>query len=183
MQLSDSNIKLREELDQTRNTTRRLNEEVLRLSGELSATRQRLDAKEKEWEERLKVRTYVHTYVCASCVRTCSTCILYMYIDCCTVYTLHCICVYVRTYVHMYAHVPLWATLYIEPLQISPSTTHCLHVCTLMLTSVVLKALPCCYVPGHVTSPRLSHTPSSVDHHSYHGAVHKSAGRGPGGSG
>ena len=59
MQLSDSNIKLREELDQTRNTTRRLNEEVLRLSGELSATRQRLDAKEREWEERLKVHTYV----------------------------------------------------------------------------------------------------------------------------
>ena len=70
MQLSDSNIKLREELDQARNTTTRLNEEVLRLSGELKATRQRLDAKEKEWEERLKVHTIragdyctVHTYV------------------------------------------------------------------------------------------------------------------------
>ena len=25
-----------------------------------------------------------------------------------------------------------------------------------MLTSVVLKALPCCYVPGHVPSPCLS---------------------------
>ena len=70
MQLSDSNIKLREELDQARNTTTRLNEEVLRLSGELNATRQRLDTKEKEWEERLKVHTIqagdyctVHTYM------------------------------------------------------------------------------------------------------------------------
>ena len=129
MQLSDSNIKLREELDQTRSTTRRLNEEVLRLSGELSATRQRLDAKEREWEERLKVHTYV-----------CSAYLLRMYIE--YVRTLHvhrllycihttlymCVCMYIRTYVHMYARVPLWATLYIESLQISSSTTHCLHV-------------------------------------------------------
>ena len=57
VQLSGSNVKLRDELDQARNTTSRLNEEVLRLSGELNAARQRLDAKEKEWEERLKVRT------------------------------------------------------------------------------------------------------------------------------
>ena len=56
MQLSGSNVKLRDELDQARSTTSRLNEEVLRLSAELNAARQRLDAKEREWEERLKVR-------------------------------------------------------------------------------------------------------------------------------
>ena len=65
VQMSDSNVKLREELDQAHSTTQRLNEEVLRLSGELSAARQRLNAKEREWEEKLKVHTYMHT-----CIRT-----------------------------------------------------------------------------------------------------------------
>lgn len=87
VQLSDSNIKLREELDQARNTTARLNEEVLRLSGELNATRQRLDTKEKEWEEKLKVCTYL-----------------------CSIWAGDYCAVHVRTYVHMcvcvYTHVP-----------------------------------------------------------------------------
>ena len=76
VQLSGSNVKLRDELDQARSTTSRLNEEVLRLSAELNAARQRLDAKEREWEERLKVRTYMCTgggggscapHVCLTC--------------------------------------------------------------------------------------------------------------------
>ena len=93
VQMSDSNIKLREELDQAHSTTRRLNEEVLRLSGELSTSRQRLDAKEREWEEKLKVHSYIHTYV-------------HIYIHCIITY----IHAYLSTYVHMcmYVYACFW---------------------------------------------------------------------------
>ena len=116
--------------------------------------------------------TYVRTYVRMYLLCTCSTCILYMYIDCCTVYTLHCICVYIRTYIcmHMFLCGP-------------PCTLNrCKSLPAQHTACIYIDAHFCC-AEGHVTSPRLSHTPSSVDHHSYHEAVHGSAGRGPGGSG
>ena len=50
------------------------------------------------------------------------------------------------------------------------------HFCCAEGTTMLLRTWSCSF-------PLPLHTPSSVDHHSYHEAMHGSAGRGPGGSG